>query len=568
MDQENDTFEAEQKNLWPWLAGIVIGLLVLAATGWLGRSAYRHFKERHEQAQAQAFLAKGDYRSALLSARQALTLNPTNVPVCRVMAALADLSHSPTALDWQRRIVQTEPTVENKLLLAGAALRYQNAPFPLTTQILNELTPAATNRAGYQVVAAGLALGTRHLTEAESHFETAAALEPTNQLHQLNLAIIRLGMTNETKAAAARRVLEQMRMDTNLGPAALRALVVDRLGHKDLAAANDFSAQLLVRPQAMLADRLQQLGILQQLKSGDFAARLQAVQQSSATNSVAAAQMAVWMQGNGLLAGSIQWLTNLPAGVRSQSPVRLALADGYLQSADWRTLRDFTAKGNWEEMEFLRLALLSRAWAQQDMKAEAASNWGAAVGEAGSRYSALTTLLGLAERWKTPDQQAGLLERIVEKFPQERWAQQALAETYFAAGKTADLHRLYARLFALYPKDFSFENNLAATALLLKTNVARASQWAAEAYAQSPGNPDAASTYAFALHLQGRDEEGLAVLQKFPPRQLEAPSVALYYGVLLAATHNAYATTYLQIARTRGHLLPEEQQLLEAAQAE
>ena len=45
------------------------------------------------------------------------------------------------------------------------------------------------------------------------------------------------------------------------------------------------------------------------------------------------------------------------------------------------------------------------------------------------------------------------------------------------------------------------KNNLAATALLLKTNLTQACQWAAEAYAQSPTNADVVSTYAYSLHL-------------------------------------------------------------------
>ena len=78
-----------------------------------------------------------------------------------------------------------------------------------------------------------------------------------------------------------------------------------------------------------------------------------------------------------------------------------------------------------------------------------------------------------------------------------------------------------------------------------------------------PTNADVVSTYAYALHLQGRDREGLAALQKLKPSQLEKPSVALYYGVLLSATGKAgEAAPYLEIARTKGQLLPEEKRLL------
>lgn len=567
MDNQYDnSIEADERRLRMWLMGSIIGLLLLAAAGWLGRIPYRLFKEKHEATQAQAFLAKGDYRNAALSAQQALMLDPTNVPACRVMAAVADLSHSPMVLDLLQRIVQAEPTTRNRLLLAAAGLRYQDAPYPMTTQILDELAPVATNLPDYQVIAGSLALSTRRMTDAETHFEAAAALEPTNQLFKLNLATIRLEMTNGTKAAAARLILEQMRADTNFAPAALRALVVNRLEHQDLAAAKDYSTQLLALSQATLADRLQQLGILQQLKSSDLAARLEAVQQSSATNPPAAAQVAAWMQGNGFLAGSISWLTNLPARVQTQSPIRLALAESYLQSADWQALRDFTGQGNWDDAEFLRLALLSHAWSQLNMQPVAESYWSAATTEAGSRYGALTTLLGLAEQWKLPDKREDLLKRIAERFPQEHWAQQALAQVYFTAGRTVDLHRLYARLFALFPKDESAKNNLAATALLLKTNLAQAGQWAAEANAARTNDPAFASTYAFALHLQGRTRDGLAILRKMDEKLLQRPDAALYYGVLLAATGATNeAIPYLQIAQTQGHLLPEEQRLLTKA---
>ena len=557
--------DREKNHLWIWTAGTLIGLL-LAVTGWFGRSAYRHYKEKHSLSQAQAFLASDDYRNALLSARQTLLLNPTNVPACRIMAALADLSHSPAVLDWQQRIVETEPTIENRLAWAATGLRYQNPPFPLTAQILDELAATATNLAAYQVVAANLAVRTRRLADAETHFETAAKLDPTNQLYELNLAMIRLGSANEAKMAQSRTVLEKLRTDAHLGLPALRALVVDRLAHKDAAAANDYSTQLLASPQATVADQLQHLGILQQLKSGDFTARLQTVQQQSATNAPAVAEVAAWMQANGLLADDIEWLTGLPASLQNQSPVRLALANAYLASGDWRTLRDFVSKGRWDDLEFLRLALLSHAWSQLGVPQVAASNWGLAVNETGNRFGAMTTLLGLAEQWQLKRESEDLLQRIVQKFPRERWAQQRLEQLYLAAGNTAALNQLYARLVLLFPTEAGFKNNLTATSLLLKTNLPQAYKWAEEVYARKTNDLFVASTYAFALHLQGRTKDGLAIMQKLDGRSLEQPAAALYYGLLLNATGATNAAArFLKIAGTNRQWLPEEKRLLRDA---
>lgn len=156
--------------------------------------------------------------------------------------------------------------------------------------------------------------------------------------------------------------------------------------------------------------------------------------------------------------------------------------------------------------------------------------------------------------------------QIVQSYPNERAARLELELLYFNSGNTLGLHQLYAIMNTHSPDDAADKNNLAATALHLKIDVSKARQWAAEDYAKNPGDPFVASTYAFALHLQGRDKQGLAVLEKLPPAELAQPSVALYYGVLLAATGNTdKAMPWLQLAKTKGHLLPEEQELLSAA---
>jgi hypothetical protein len=566
MPEEYDSFKADQRRFRLWLGGIVAAVVLLAVAGWLARPAYRHFKERRESAQAQTFLAAGNYRNAALSARQALSLNPTNVAACRVMVALADLAHNPIALDFQQRIVLTEPTVGNKLQMAVLGLRYQRPPFPLTAQLLDELAPVATNLASYHVLAASLAVALRRPDAAEIHFEAAVGLDPTNQLDALNLAIIRLESTNATRAASARALLETLRTNESLAVPALRALVADRLMHRDVAAAQSYSTQLLAQAKAALADQLQHLGILQQLKSGDFPARLAAVEQLAQTNAPSVAEMAAWMQANDLLADDLQWLTHLPAGLQSQTPVRLALANAYLQSADWRALRDFVGNTNWGEMEFLRLALEAHAWSQLGEQTVADSHWNAAVNEAGGRFGPLTTLLGLTEDWKLRREQKDLLQLMVERFPRERWAQDALEQACLAEGNTVGLNQLYAKLLSRFPNNAGFKNNLAFTSLLLNTNVSQACRWAEAAYAGRTNDPAMASTYALALHLQGHDQDGLAVLQRLDARFLQQPDTALYYGVLLAATGATNeAAPFFKIAQTKTNWLPEERHLLAQA---
>ena len=552
---------------WLVTAGVLVMVLAaLAVTFRVGMHRYRHYEEKRWQNGAQSYLNHGDYRNASLSARQVLVVNPNNVPACRVMAELSDRIHSPLTLEWLRRIVQNEPTVENKLILATAGLNYQKPPFPLTVQILDELAPPATNTASYQVVAASLAMHTYRLAEAEAHYEAAATLEPNNVLFRMSVAILRMALTNKTEQVQSRAVLEKMRSDESLGLLVLRALVADRLLHKDAAAANIYSSQLVANPHATLADQLQNLEILKQLKSDEFNDRLQTVQQQVATNAPTVAEVSAWMQANGLVAENLDWLTGLSIPIVHQRPVQMALAQGYLQSSQWTALLRIANQGNWGDLEFLRFAMIFRAWSQVGATGAADSNWNAAMGEAAGHHEAMIQLLQLAESWHVQQKQEAVLLQLVEEFPGESRAQQKLELLYFNSGNTLGLHQLYVILNAHFPDETAYKNDLALTSLLLKIDVSKACQWAAEAYAKNPGNPIEASTYAFALHMQGWDKQGLAALQKLQPAELAQPSVALYYGALLAATGKAdQAMPWLQIAQTNGHLLPEEQQLLSTA---
>ena len=538
MDRYRTWSEAYYR-FYSWLVAAVVIMVVavaLAGTFRVGLRHYRHYKEIHWQKESQAFLARGDYHNADLSAKQALMLNPNNLPACRVMAILNDRNHLPLTLEWLLRIVINDPTVENKLSLATAGLNYQKPPYPLTVKILKELAPIATNTAGYQVVAASLAMHTYHLAEAESHFETAATLEPNNGLFRMNAAILRMTSTNKTEQVQSRAILEKMRSDDSLGLLALRTMVADRLLRNDVTAANVYSSQLAANPHATLADQLQNLDILRQLKSDEFNYRLQTVQQQVATNAPAIATVSEWMQTNNLVAENLDWLTGLAVPLLHQRPVEIALAQGYLQSGQWTALLNSASQGNWDELEFLRLALVFRAWSQLGASGEADTSWNAAMGAAAGHREAVIQLLQLAESWHLQQKQEALLLQMVQDFPEEHGAQQELELLYFNSGNTLGLHQLYAFLNSHFPDETSYKNDLVVTSLLLKTDVRKAYQLAEELYTKNPGNPTAASTYAFALHMQGWDRQGIAVLQKLRPTELAQPSVALYYGVLLAAT--------------------------------
>ncbi len=182
------------------VAGIIV---IIGAPGlWFyGRPAYHRHKEARSLEQAKKFMASGDYRNASLSARQTFQLNPRNLDACRIIAELGEKSRSPDVLDWRRRIAALAPTIENKLRLASTELRVQGPPYPLAAQTLEELGDSAKDVAAYHVLCAELALKLNKASEAAAQFEEASRLEPTNELHQLNLAVLRLQSTNASLAS-------------------------------------------------------------------------------------------------------------------------------------------------------------------------------------------------------------------------------------------------------------------------------------------------------------------------------------------------------------------------------
>jgi hypothetical protein len=224
----------------------------------------------------------------------------------------------------------------------------------------------------------------------------------------------------------------------------------------------------------------------------------------------------------------------------------------------------FLQEQRWDELEFLRNAFLSRAEAELNQTRSADARWRMAGREAEERLGLgpLLSLLAMASSWGKQQAREDLLWQIAQRFPKERWALLDLEQTYQAAGNTLGLNKVYSMRFRYNPKDFTAQNNFAATSLLLRLNLSQAHELAKQAFVQHSGDSDLASTYAYSLHLRGRTKEGLASLEKLKPETLEKPSVALYYGLLLSETGQTNkAGKYLSIAQS-STLLPEEKVLL------
>ena len=539
-------------------------VLGLAALWIYGSPAFRHFKEVRALEQANSFLAKQDYRQASLSARAVLVANPVNLEATRILCGLSERARAPQALDWRRRIVELAPIPENKLQLADAALRLEPAPFALAAETLNELSNSPPLSAQFHLVCAELCLKLNNFQEAERQFESALRLEPTNELCQLNLSVLRLASSNQLVAVVARAELGRLRSHEIVGRVALRWLVADAIKREDFSAATALARELLQMSASTVDDRLQYLSVLRNGRDPGFEAELRLVQATSSTNAVAIYMTAGWMLKHGLLDEAWEWVERCPVETRSQQPAPIAVVDCLMARKDWSRLESHLAAEKWGELDFLRLGFVARALAEQKREVGSEAMWRSAVRASGYRLGPLAALLEMARNGGSSKDAEDLLWQIANRFPREKSALRELERAYMLSGNTRGLNKVFSTRVQYESTNFVAKNNFAATSLLLKQDLANAHTLAKAVHSTHPEDPVVAATYAFSLHLQGRTREGLELLEQSVPESLEKPSVALYYGVLLSACGDvAKAAKYFEKAKD-SPTLPEEKALLRA----
>lgn len=543
------------------------GLVVMVTVGLLGWGGYRglvNWQQGQLVRQARAFLQKGDYRSAALSARQALQINVANLEACRIIAEMAELAGSTDAIYWRRRIVELEPSVSaNRLEWARTALRFGEAE--TADRALLSIDAAGRETAAYHAVTAGLALTLKQPRLAESHFAEAVKRDPSNARYHLDLANVRLLSPDPKRLGEARKTLVQLLDDPSLRASALRSLLADAVRADDEGKALPLARHLAADPNAQFEDWLLCLDVLRRAKHADFPTGLRQLQGQAVQNPANLYQLVSWMNVHGMAEEAREWTRSLSKGMQAEPLVRMALANCLAGLKDWAGVQALVEPGDWGNLNFIRLAILTRALRENGSGVAWRIQWRAAVTAASADPRALRLLARLVKGWQWKSECEELLWTMARGGSGPKWALQQLYQQYRADGNTRGLRRVLSRALELDPADLVARNNLAHLGLLLGVMPGTAFEEAQKLYRKDPTNPAFASTYAFALHCQNRTAEGLKVLAALSENHQRIPAVAAYYAILLAANgETERARKYLDRSSPAA-LLPEEQALLAQA---
>ena len=511
-------------------------------------------------------MAGGDLKTASLNARRAWQLNEHNPAAARLIAQILEKAGDRNALDWRRKVLELNPdSIDDALALTRCALWFND--LATADKTLRGLGEAAKEKPEYFAALGRLAEMKHDLAGAEKDWVRATELAPNDTPFRFQLALTRLNLNDAEKRAEGVRVLNELRTDATQRAGATRALIIDGVAHhNDPQSIRVLANDLQSYPESVFSDHIIYLEILRQLHDpayDEYLARLKSEVPAKVADSAA---LLSWMTRNHMNAEAIAFANSLPPETVTKWPVAPALAESYAQGKDWTALEKLTRDKDWGNYDALRRAYLARALRGQDKQLAFEQELAAAQKEAAANPQMLSTLTQTIADWGWKNEAIEMLWTLTKNPETKLPALQALYEHYTKAADTTGVYRTLTKFAEIRPDDAALKNNLAQISLLLGTDVEYARKLAADLVAKEPNNAAYVSTYAFALLSKGDVKGALKAMEGLSEEQLRDPSVATYYGLVLAAAgQKDKARGFLERSK-EASLLPEEKALVTKAQ--
>lgn len=528
---------------------------MLIIGGWDG---FRFAKLHLALKRAHREFLKSEFTRAEFWTGRALSADDMNIEAMRLMAEISEAQDKPAALSWWTHIAQREPgNPANIMAWARSALRFDQGEMAL--KALNNLPPDFRNRsADYHELMAGYALAGHELGLAEAYFVRAAELDHGNPVHRVNIAAFRLtnASSPEVRAAAARE-LESVLTDSRVGLFATRTLLDNAIRSRDRVRAQRYAEKLRSLPGRSFRDDLICLEAANSEPS--FHTALEEIQHRAESDAKWVTEAGDWLNSHGMAPEMLRWFAKLPESIQSNVRVQISTAESYLSMHNWNGLETFLAKCHWDGGEFIRRAMRIRC--KRELAQPWKKEWKELEIEVDAHPPDGFLLAQLVIGWNWREETINLLWEAATKPTTAPKALRSLWDLYSQTNETRKLLRVARAQSDLEPANPAKKNNDAFLSLLLNGASERSERLAREASAANPNVPEWAATYAYALHLAGKEAEAKTVMEKLSSEALGRPGIALYFAIVLAANgDDAKARESLAKLNPNG-MLPEEQKL-------
>jgi hypothetical protein len=380
--------------------------------------------------------------------------------------------------------------------------------------------------------------------------------------------MLQMGSTDQAKRDAAIATLERLRTDEKQRAAATRALIIDGASRgADPQRLRSLAGDLQAYPDALFSDRLLYVEILRQLRDPGYADYLAKLENDARVNATDAAGVLSWMSASGIADEAKRFVQSLPPEVAEKWPVPMAAAEAFTKAEDWAGVQQVAGGDKtWSAYEFMRQAYLTRALRAEGRQLEADRRWAQAQKEAGPQSQAVLMLARTVSGWGWQKEMVELLWTLTKAPEMRLEALQLLYQQYARSGDTGGVYRVLVHSSELAPDDLKMQNNLAQVSLLLDADPERARKIAADLAQKEPTNAAFVSTYAFSLYARGDVTAAREALETLGQEQLQEPSIAAYYGIVLAAAGEKEKARDYLARGAKAFLLPEEKALLAKAE--
>jgi hypothetical protein len=546
---------------------VVLLVAVLACGAWFGarpaKRQYQQWREKKHFERAAAYFAKGDYKHAMLDAKNALVFNWSNAEALRIMARCHEATHPTQALEWRAKLGQIAPDdLENTLGWAAAAI--QTGDYVTADRLLRGIPYTDHDTALFHHLSALVAVNRRDAAKAEFHWSEAAKLNAADDSYKLNMATVRLRLGSALERSNAIELLNELSVKSAERIPAMRALLSDALRHGERARARELAVALADEKGAPFSDKLLRLSAMREMNDPDFGIWRARLEAEIADRADFAYELLIWMNRNGFARDVPALIPKIRAEFISRPPVSIAVADSYAVSKNWPELQKALQGTNWNHLDYVRLATLSWAVDQVGDRTSSLGIWRSAVTAAEGRLDRLETLARAAIAWGREDRAEEVLWNITALSIQSpTWVVQTLWAKSLKRGDTDRLRQLARFMLQANPKSVAARNNYIFLSLLKRTEEGSPHQAAEALYKENPVDASVVSTYALSLFLLSRPRAATEVMETLPAAKLREPSIAIYYGIFLAgAKRTLKAEEYLALGE-RWPLLPEEEAILE-----
>ena len=516
--------------------------------------------------QVERFAEQDDYRNALLALRRATESDPSDPRVWRKASEFLARIGSPEVVVAQRNLTRLQPEdMGLKVALVTEALRFND--LESAAEGLELLGEGARRDAAFHRLAAAVALALGESEEVARHLEVLIETSPQDYVARFNLAAMQAWSEDEDVIAAAGVELARLCTQPKVRVrAALERLKLAAMSRN--SALVDQEVAFLVRT---FDPDLAQLPLLRAdpAEPPGWSTLLGQLKSMSRNDSSDAALLGRWLSDIGLQIEALNWIEGLDEEILKDPRLSGTLMDLAAQTNDLSLLREVLESGRMGRIPFntIALALAARVQALGVGEARSRLTWQDAVNSSATSLGGLRVLARLAGIWQDRMEVNLALEKIVELYPREVWACEALRVNYATTGELDMMWRLYQLWAPRVPQNIKVQTTWIMLAAVLNRlgpdHIIRSDElWA---QAADPVDPALVLAMIAATWRDSSAQRAERYFERMPVGAERESRVLLWRAIVAADLDDEATLRYALRNLPQDELMAEERQLLDSA---